>query len=389
MFSMSSEKIAIKRKYLYGVDLMRLLFILGVLIIHTSTVFTYKFQVGSASFLTLGSFHMPMHFTRMGFMFISGLVLFLNSYNRPMHLIKFWKRRYFWVLIPYFFWNFIYHLVEHDFEKISTGNWWLQYWDLLIHGNGYYMYFLMVMLQLYLCYPLMRFLFKKTEGKHLIVFFCSIAIQLLITIFTKFIFPHLATENWPYLFKSYGMFVLTYEGYFIAGALAGIHYSDVEKWIVSHIKQLFIATLIGIPTMVLYYFYNIYILKLSYNKAYEVHQPLIVVYALIVISNIFYVGYLYDRFVKNNKHPKLIAFVSKAQKNAFGLYLTQTIALSILRMMIIPIPNGSWDIWLIWPLATIFVIGFSGALSWILDNTPIAHYVIGRPLNKRGTNVRI
>nr|WP_167549642.1 acyltransferase family protein [Oenococcus oeni] len=100
---MSSEKIAIKRKYLYGVDLMRLLFILGVLIIHTSTVFTYKFQVGSASFLTLGSFHMPMHFTRMGFMFISGLVLFLNSYNRPMHLIKFWKRRYFWVLIPYFF----------------------------------------------------------------------------------------------------------------------------------------------------------------------------------------------------------------------------------------------------------------------------------------------
>ncbi|WP_257841955.1 acyltransferase [Oenococcus oeni] len=160
---MSSEKITIKRKYLYGVDLMRLLFILGVLIIHTSTVFTYKFQVGSASFLTLGSFHMPMHFTRMGFMFISGLVLFLNSYNRPMHLIKFWKRRYFWVLIPYFFWNFIYHLVEHDFEKISTGNWWLQYWDLLIHGNGYYMYFLMVMLQLYLCYPLMRFLFKKPK----------------------------------------------------------------------------------------------------------------------------------------------------------------------------------------------------------------------------------
>lgn len=371
------------RKYLYGVDLMRLLFIVGVLTIHTSTIFAYKFPIGSPAFLFFAAFHMPMHFTRMGFMFVSGLVLFLNSYNRPIALIKFWKKRYFWVLIPYFFWNFFYFVFAAYPKTVFDSQWWLQYWDLLIHGNGYYMYFLLVMIQLYLCYPLMRLLFKKTEGRHLKVFCIAIIIELAITVFLKFVFPHLSTSGWPYLLRSYGMFVLTYEGYFIAGALAGIHYAEVESWIVKHIKAFFIALIAGIPTIVLYYFYNLDILKLSYSKAYEVHQPLIVIYSLIVIANIFYVGYRYDKIVKNGQQQKIVSFISKAQKIAFGLYLTQTIALSILQELITFIPDTAWYIWLLWPLATACVIGFSGALCWILYNTPVAHYLIGRPLNKR------
>ncbi|MFT8470817.1 acyltransferase family protein [Oenococcus sp.] len=372
-----------KRKYIYGVDLMRLLFIVGVLTIHTSTQFTFKFSSGSAPFLFLSALHMPMHFTRMGFMFVSGLVLFLNSYRRPMQLLNFWKRRYFWVLIPYFFWNIFYHFLAHYPEKILTSNWWLQYWHLLIHGSGYYMYFLLIMLQLYLLYPLLRLLLKKTEGKHLQVFFYAFAIEILITVFTKFVMPHLSTSNWPYLLQSYGMFVLTYEGYFIAGALAGIHYEAVEKWIVANIKKIFIAALIGIPVIFAYYFYNVNLLHLSYSKAYEVHQPLIVIYAFIVIANIFYVGHLYDQLVVSNKHPKFVAFISKAQKIAFGLYLSQTVALTILDLILEQVTTNSAWLWLIWPVATLAVIAFSGLLCWTIYNTPVAHYVIGRPLNQR------
>lgn len=51
--------------------------------------------------------HLSLHFTRMGFMFITGLVLFLQHYNKDMHIWSFWKKRYLGVLIPFVSWTFI------------------------------------------------------------------------------------------------------------------------------------------------------------------------------------------------------------------------------------------------------------------------------------------
>lgn len=91
-----------KKPYLHEVDLMRNIFIFGVLLNHTTSAFARHMTNGSWSQLLLQATHLMLHFTRMGFMFMTGLVLFLNYYQRDhQNWWQFWKKRYTSVGIPY------------------------------------------------------------------------------------------------------------------------------------------------------------------------------------------------------------------------------------------------------------------------------------------------
>ena len=72
-----------KRKCLYEVDAMHIMFIFGVLLNHTTTAFAQSMtdSKGWAHMLLLST-HLTIHFTRMGFMFMTGLVLTLNYYKK-------------------------------------------------------------------------------------------------------------------------------------------------------------------------------------------------------------------------------------------------------------------------------------------------------------------
>ena len=70
-----------KRKYLYEVDVLRLIFITGVLLNHTTTMIGQELATASWESGFLNMTHLSLHFTRMGFMFITGLVLFLQHYQ--------------------------------------------------------------------------------------------------------------------------------------------------------------------------------------------------------------------------------------------------------------------------------------------------------------------
>lgn len=94
-----------KRPYLYEVDLMRVIFIFGVLLNHTTTVYMAHIVNTSNSQTFLEATHLILHFTRMGFMFMSGLVLTLNYYNREPHWVTFWKKRFSSSGIPYLAWD--------------------------------------------------------------------------------------------------------------------------------------------------------------------------------------------------------------------------------------------------------------------------------------------
>ncbi|MDR0899803.1 MAG: acyltransferase [Lactobacillaceae bacterium] len=371
-----------KKQYLYGVDLMRLLFIIGVLTVHTSSIFQARFIENSVSYYILAAFHMPMHFTRFGFMFISGMVLFLNSFNKPFKTVDFWKKRFFWILIPYFSWMFIYDWITHDMGEVLTGSWWVRYGIDLLTGDGFYLYFIYVMIQLYLLFPLLRWLLKKTVNHHLMLFVITMAVQILITVFYKYFYPEMSHVGWPYFLTHYGMFVGTYEGYFIAGALAGIHYQEVENWIVQHHKKLHVSLIIGIVVITSYFFFDRFVLGLSTSKSYEVHQPLFPVYALIVIGNIFYLSTRYDALVKSGSRPKFTYFVSAVQKVAFGIYLTQTIPLRLFTWFSNGIPLDSWINWIAWPISTVLIVAMAALISWTLFNTKGLHYLVGRPIGK-------
>ena len=370
-----------KKKYLYEVDLMRVLFIGGVLLNHTTTAFKNNVGDGSGSQLFIEATHLMLHFTRMGFMFMTGLVLVLNYYNRDNHWLHFWKKRYISVGIPYIGWNAI--LMWFATVTAGVAISWPDYYknliDAIIHGNKYYMYYILVTFQLYLIFPLIVYMFKKLPKHHTAILVTSAIVQLLLVIGIKYWLPGVDRDSWWYLFRAYGMNVLVYQFYFIAGAFVAIHYDQIDKFIEKNHRVIGWSTLVMAIGTVFLFFGNQNILKLSMSATESIHQPFIFIYDTFMIAFVFWIGRQYAH-ARNNGLPKIIdRAVSNMAKVSFGIYLVQTIPITLLYGILSVIKVPSIVMLLLLPLGYAFVLGGAFLISWFCYKVPPFGILIGRP----------
>ncbi|WP_125588986.1 acyltransferase [Companilactobacillus jidongensis] len=377
-----------KKRYLHEVDLMRVIFIGGVLLNHTTTAFKSNMADSSFSKLFLEATHLSLHFTRMGFMFMTGLVLVLNYYNRDNHWLSFWKKRYTSVGIPYLSWNAIIML----FATIFAGGTiiWSDYWnhllDAWLHGNEYYMYYIIVTFQLYLIFPLIIKMFKKFEKHHLTILGISALLQLVITIGIKYWLPGVDRSGWPYLLSAYGMNVLTYQFYFIAGAFVAIHYDAVDAFIEKFHKAIgWTTAVLALGTVGLFYF-DQNILKLSSGGTLSIHQPFIFVYDVVMIAFVFWIGRQYAHARENGLPVWLDHTIKNLSKVSFGLYLVQSLPVLTLYGILSLFHVPSWVMLLMLPFGYAFVLGGAFLISWFCYKVPPFGILIGRPQKlKRST----
>lgn len=278
-----------KRRYLYEVDLMRCIFIFGVLINHVSSLFTDSVSEKSTAYRFFTATHLMPHFTWMGFMFVTGLVLFLGYYKKDhIDIWGFWTKRFKGSGIPYVFWNGFYILVLLLVtSRLTASTWFDQWWSAILHGNRFYLYYILVTMQLYLIFPIMLWLYKTFSKRHGLIIGVSAVIQFIFLIYTKYVFLHQNHANWSYLLRSYGMLVLTYQFYFMAGAYVAIHYEQVTDWLMTYQKRIYLTTAcLSLGTIGLYY-YNTQILGFSRHYAHLIHQLYMMIYAIAMIANVY------------------------------------------------------------------------------------------------------
>ncbi|MFT8726653.1 acyltransferase [Liquorilactobacillus ghanensis] len=372
-----------KHPYLYEVDLMRCIFIFGVLANHTTSVFIAN-MTDSYPRLILLATHLMLHFTRMGFMFITGLVLFLQHYNNlDMKLFKFWKKRYKGSGIPYLFWNgfFLFFTAWMTGEKLGWGNWFSNWIWAVIHGDHFYMYYILVTFQLYLLFPMMLWLFRKFKNYHVLILVISALIQLFFLIWAKYIYPIQNHDNWPYLFHYYGNFVFSYQFYFIAGAFTSIHYQKIKQIFTTHRRIIYSITgLLALGTLGLYYI-NERILKLSEHYTELIHQPYLMIYASMMICSVLCISWAYDQHRLEPRWSWFEQLVSISSKLSFGVYLTQTVALTFLLKFLESLKGelSNWLLLLGLPLGYIAVLGGSWLISYFCYKVPPFGILIGRP----------
>ncbi|MCP0887180.1 acyltransferase [Ligilactobacillus sp. WILCCON 0076] len=377
-----------KRPYLYEVDLMRCIFIFGVLANHTTSEFTAGFSASSKEYYFLLATHLVLHFTRMGFMFITGLVLFLGYYNKPkINYPQFWFKRYKGSGIPYLFWNgfFLFFTAIVAGETLKLNTWFTEWISAVIHGDHFYLYYILVTMQLYLIFPIMVWIYKKTEGHHNLVLTISAIIQFIFLIYTKYIFPYISHDGWPFLLRSYGMFVLSYQFYFMAGAYVSIHYKEVTEFVTKWHKRIYWITAgLAVGTLGLFY-YNYYILKLSRHYVNLVHQPYLMIYASFMILSIMSLSLQY---AKKRTQPKWQGFakaVGLSSKLSFGVYLTQTASLALLAYLIdlLKTQVNSIVLLLLLPLGYLIVLGGAWLISYFCYKVPPFGVLVGRPQKLR------
>ncbi|BAN75350.1 MULTISPECIES: acyltransferase family protein [Lacticaseibacillus] len=376
----TAAKPAKKHRYLYEIDLMRLIFIAGVLLNHTTTAFEHQLSSGFASTALLAT-HLMIHFTRMGFMFMTGLVLTMVYYSRKRNWPLFFKKRFTTVGIPYVLWNTLLMIgsILLGIGGFTIANFWPDYLSAILHGDQFYLYYVLVTLQLYLLFPAMLWLFKKTEGHHGALALASFGLQLLIVAGIKYGLPHIDTSGWLWWFRAYGVNVFTYQFFFIAGGLFSLHAKAVKDWLLDH------QLLIGISTLILsfgtigLYVFNKQILGMTHSAAVSPHQPYMLVYDVVMIAFVALLGQKYATWHAKQPTHWFACLVGNGAQVSFGVYLCQTIALSLLSGVLGLMHLSNLTLLLLLPLGYLGILGVSFGIAWFCYKVSPFGWLIGRP----------
>lgn len=373
------------RPYLYEGDLLRLLLIIGVVLTHTETTLTNATATGSVSHLIFNSTHTMLHFTRMGFVFVTGLVLTWQYFDRHPNWITFWYRRYVRIGIPYLVWNTVLLAGLLAIHQRLTWTRYAQRWLTTIgHGNQFYMYFLFMIAQLYLIFPILLWIVEKTRDHHQWLIGFSFGLQLLLTAVIKY--GHPTTAAHPVLgiiFHHYGTDPLMYQLYFVMGAVTAVHYQRVSHWLKVHLKVLsWLAVGLSVATIGLYWV-NINVLGFANHDAQSIHQPFVVLLDVVTIMALLGVSQWGLR-----RSWVTIPVVHRLGQLTFGIYLTQSIFLTALAGLLRLTAWPSWVYLVIVPLCFVAVFGTILIWSYGLSRLKWTRSIIGLKLDSENKMIK-
>lgn len=368
-----------KRPYLYEVDFMRLFFICGVLFNHSINV-TLDAMSGSGTVSTaLSDVRLMFHYSRNGFLFMSGLVLAMNYYQRH-DWGRFYRKRFGGSIGPYLAWNLIFLVLYTSLGGGATGHsFGLAYLDDIVHGGHYYMYYMLLVMQLYVIFPGIVWLFKHSQH-HLRLLGISFLVQLAIDAWIKFQLEYLDLSAWPYWFRHFNINIFVYEFYIVFGVFVALHYREVSAFIDRHIKAIAGSSLVlCLGTVAYLRWFNMGILNMSYDQATSPHQPYMQVFDALMIITVFWLGQRYAKWRAGSMPAELAQGVKTGAKISFGMYLNQSFCLYLLGRLLGTLDVSDLKLLVLLPVGYGVVLTLSLATAYFCYRVPPFGWLIGRP----------
>ncbi|HEX7057912.1 MAG TPA: acyltransferase [Bacilli bacterium] len=198
-------------------DLYRAFAILAVIAIHGTSIYAAKVPKDSLFYPVYFFINKGSMFAVPAFLFLSALVLFYNYYPRERNSWSgFWRKRMKFVLVPYFLWSLFYFLLlQIGINRSLTFDAFIGFGKKLLLGTNYtHLYFIFVIAQFYVLFPLMLALVKKVPAiaRHLIA--TGIVVQIAFVFLNRSVL-HITTT---------GRLVITYTLFLCLGAYIGMNY---------------------------------------------------------------------------------------------------------------------------------------------------------------------
>jgi surface polysaccharide O-acyltransferase-like enzyme len=334
------------QKRLKEIDSIRAIAIISVIVIHVSGAYASGSRV--AYYINqLMRYAVPV------FVMLSGFSLYYADMNRPWDsCLQFYAKRLKKVFIPYIIWSLLYIL----YSWISSGK--APRVDsipmTLLHGQAsYHLYFIIIIMQLYLLYPLLRVLFRKHAGHALAVSFI-ISFYYQLRIYLSALNVHLPAFH--ILFDDY-MVLFTWGFYFVFGmylaAKPGILRFFRENKILAVISYLVSLTVL--------------ILDSRATGTYDLSiRPSVMLYSLAAFFLILLACDLTGARLPMGE--RVLGWISR---KSFFIYFSHAMILSILIKYVKPLPIGSvFNRWtgMIALLITTSLLTF--LLTWICSFIP-------------------
>jgi surface polysaccharide O-acyltransferase-like enzyme len=362
----------VSRPRKYHVDLMRVITFACVVLIHTvGTVMSHNtVAVGGLSYL--------MHYTRYAFVAITAFVLFLGYYRRDEGVLPFYRRRFGLVVLPYLLWSGVY------LSLILSTTEWRGVWgtaryvlhNIVYGASWYHLYFLLVSMQIYLLFPLMRWVVRRTEGHHGLLLAGSWVLQLGYMYLVAFVPPLPGYAGWIIWGRSWTLLPM-YIGFAAIGALAAVHYERMHEWVKAHLGLLGGVAAAGLVASGVIFYVRVFDLGSSPAHAAMAMHPAQVVPALAAILGLYVLGPVW--LARRRDDSFLAKTVDAGSVRAFGIYAIHPLAIWLLGKWFTPalfaaIPYNAVRV----PVLVVAVYLASLAMVEVLLRSPLSKQLVAR-----------
>lgn len=321
---------------------------------------------------TIGKLGVPVFFC------LSGLVLFYAYFKREFTrelVIDFYKKRLKYIVIPYIvissiyvtYYNFLYYSYPSAGEMLKS------YYTFIIHGNAsYHTYFLYVLIQFYLLFPMMLWLVKKITFIKPWIFIIGLVIQLG---FWKLNIQYGWATNTAILFVSYISF-------FLLGGQLGIYYLQIREWMIN--KKGLLLSVFGLGYLVVismlaimdyHLFSNTFselVQKVSFFSVSGVQTMLWMTQGILASIVLILIGL----FINEYKIEKVKSFLLEIAACSFGIYLFHPLVLAYIGKLFVTSNSMLFHVFQLMIFVLVFI--FSWIITKIIKKLSFGWIFIGK-----------
>lgn len=375
----SAVRASARKAYLHHLDLIRATTFSLVIFVHCLTQTTdEQLSVG------INATSLMLHFTRNTFFALTGFVLMYQNYEkRDFGALTFWRRRIKLVIFPYLIWSTVYFVVTVMWAqgRIAELPFSLReyVWNLTWGLAGFQMYFLFVMLQVYLLFPALLWVIRKTTGRHGLVLAVSAVLQVVLTTaFTHWQPTGALGSVW---WHNYATF-LPYQFFIVYGAIAAVHRERIAEWLRGRGWILATALVVTGSLALATYLIRVFVDDQKPMDASSAFQPTLIPFLAVAIACLYAIALRWNNEWRD-RTPRFAAAVAWASNRSFGVFLAHVLVLFfILRPVTasgepwilahIPQPFGTLVTYLLTLVGSLVVVE-------VLRRLPGSIYVTGRP----------
>jgi peptidoglycan/LPS O-acetylase OafA/YrhL len=359
------------RPRLDQVDAMRPVKQAGVVSTHVLLFFApATAAAASGALLTL------LHASRDAFFFVSACMLtYAYTGLRRGGYGRFYWRRFVSVGIPYLCWSVIYYLYTMRTAGYASAGQALWAFPHLLFTGYYHLYFLLVIMQFYLVFPLLVMLLRRTSGQHGLVIGAALAVQVALLIAMHWqLLPAGLTGVWAQREAP------TYLIYLVSGAVVAFHLSEVDAWLRRNAWLVVTLTLVAALAAEAVYFLARYGVTSAFGSGDDPFQPSVLPFNLGLIACLYLAGVA---LVQPGRSRRTAVLVRSGSDNSYGVYLAQLLFINALvwlgwERLVASVP------WPLLCLATVAIVYLGGvALTSALARTPLAVPLTGRSREQR------
>lgn len=334
----------IRKQQIREIYIFRAIAILAVIMIHATSESIGKINKESLYYPLYNGLNVFSSFAVPTFIFVSGLVMFYTYYDRTLtrtELLGFYKKRLLYIVLPYIVISTIYFTMKLTMNaQISLGVGLKQYAVQLLTGGAYtHLYFVFLIIQFYLLFPLLLILAKR-KGVAPYLFLIGVAVQWGYIFLNSEVIQYL--DFLPNILHKRASLFPTYLAYYLLGAALGIYYHQFKKWFV--VDQ---ASLFSVKSLVTYLFYALWLISgLYYAYIYNMGRVYNVwshpkVYDLLwfifsILSSVVLLHLSYWIMARGGR--KVVHLLMHLGIASFGVYFFHPLVLLLYRKAVVDLP---------------------------------------------------